>query len=365
MLGVRDALQLCPHDLAPFFDVCAGHARALGLLGFRVRTVFFEARGRIRPSPDVDYATPRELPGLLGGERPALLVSHRHRAYRVGIRMARRLGVDSHVAVAHEFGMFARKTRRLRRRLAGRGHAVFAAVSAPVAADLSASGINSPRVLPNVIDTHALRQAILDRAQARANLNVPASAFAIGVVGRLHPNKDPLRALRVFQRYRGEDSSARLVFVGDGPLRSRIEQEAGEGVVIAGFRLDARTLLGAFDLVLLCSTGREAFGVAVLEAMAAGVPVVVADQPGPRSVAGDCGTYFRTDDELLALLRSFASRDQAETVERGRQRVAARFSIEALAERYREVLNAPQRAVQALEGRERVRAGFRFMRRSR
>ena len=66
-----DALQLCPNDQAPFFDVCAGHARALELLGFRVRTVFFEACGRCRPSSGVDYATPRELPELLGGEPPA------------------------------------------------------------------------------------------------------------------------------------------------------------------------------------------------------------------------------------------------------------------------------------------------------
>ena len=336
-----DALQLCPNDQAPFFDVCDGHAQALGLLGFRVRTVFFEARDRPRQSSDVDYARPRDLPGLLGRERPALLVSHRHSAYRVGVRMARRLGIPSHVAVAHEFGMFTRRTRRLRRRLAGRNHALFAAVSAPVAADLGASGVALPRILPNVIDAHVLRETILERGQARADLGVPSTALVIGVVGRLHPKKDPLRALRVFETYRCEDPGAWLVFVGDGPLRSRLERAAGEGVVLAGFRSDARTLLGAFDLLLLCSSDREAFGVVLIEAMAAGVPVVVADRPGPRSVVGDCGTYFRTDDELLAVLGSFSSRDRTRTIERARQRVARRFSVEALAERYREVLGVP------------------------
>ena len=339
-----DALQLCPNDEVPFFDVCSGHAQALESLGFRVRTVFFEARGRDRRSSapaGVDYATPRELPGLFGGERPALLVSHRHSAYRVGIRMARRLGIPSHIVVAHEFGMFGRRTRRLRRRLAGRNHALFAAVSEPVAADLGTFGVVSPRVLPNVIDAQAVRESILERAQARTILGIAPPAFAIGVVGRLHPKKDPLRALRVFENYRREDPDARPIFVGDGPLRPRVERDAGEGVVIAGFRADARTLLGAFDLLLLCSTDREAFGFVALEAMAAGVPLVVADQPGLRSVVGDCGTYFGTDDELLEVLRSFDSRDQTETIERARLRVAARFSVEALAERYREVLNAP------------------------
>lgn len=337
---MRDALQLCPNDQAPFFDVCAGHAQALGLLGFRVRTVFFEARGGGQPSPNVEYATPWELPGLTGRDRPAVLVSHRHRAYRVGIGMARRLGSPLHVAVAHEFGMFARRTRRLRRRLAGRNHALFAAVSAPVASDLVASGVDSPVVLPNVIDPHALRGTMLPRAQARASLSVPSLAFAIGVVGRLHPKKDPLRALGAFETYRREDSRAWLVFVGDGPLRTRLEKDAGERVVIAGFRADARTLLGAFDVLLHCSTDREAFSVVLLEAMAAGLPVAVADRPGPRSVVGDCGTYFRTDEELLAVLRSFGLRDQTEMIERARQRVAVRFSVEALAVRYREVLDA-------------------------
>ena len=236
--------------------------------------------------------------------------------------------------------MFTRPTRRLRRRLAGRNHALFAAVSAPVAADLRTSGIDSPLLLPNVIDTRALRETILDRARARAILGVPSPAFAIGVVGRLHPKKDPLRALRVFETVRRDNPGAWLVFVGDGPLRPRIERDAGEGVVLAGFRADARTLLGAFDLILLCSTDREAFGVVVLEAMAAGVPVVVADRPGPRSVVGDCGVYFQTDDELLAALHTFDSRDQAGTIERARRRVAATFSVEALAERYRVALNA-------------------------
>ena len=216
---------------------------------------------------------------------------------------------------------------------------MFAAVSDPVAADLGMSGIDSPRVLPNVIDAQALRESILDRGEARAILGIPSSAFAIGVVGRLNPMKDPLRALRVFETYRRENPDAWLAFVGDGRLRSRIEQDAGEGVVLAGFRPDARTLLGAFDLLLLCSTDREAFGVVLLEAMAASVPVVVADRPGPRSVVGDCATCFATDDELLAVLRTFGSHDHGATVERARQRVATRFSAEALAERYREILN--------------------------
>lgn len=341
-----DALQLCPHDEVPFFDVCSGHAKALESLGYRVRTIFFESRGPQRRSvlePRFVYAAPPELPGIVGVDRPDLLVSHRHRAYRIGVRIARRLRIPTHIAVAHEFGMFSRSTRRLRRRLAGRGHALFAGVSEPVADDLGASGVESPVLLPNAIDARALRETMLERNQARAVLGVPSRAFAIGVVGRLHPKKDPLRPLGPFESYRRENSRACLVYLGDGPLRQRLLEEAGDGVVVAGFRANARTLLPAFDIVLLCSTDREAFGVILLEAMAAGIPVVVADRPGPRSVVGDCGAYFDTDDELLAALREIGSRQPAETVERARQRVSARFSATALAERYGGILVGSKR----------------------
>ena len=340
-----DALQLCPHDTPPFGDVCTGHARALESLGFRVRTIFFEARASPgRPvEPGLDYATPGELAGRIGGERPQLLVTHRYRAYRVGLHVARRLQVSAHIAVAHEFGMFARFTRRLRRRLATRGRPRFAGVSEPVAEELRACGVDSPLLLPNAIDAHTLRETMRPRSDARAALGIPASAFAIGVVGRLHPKKDPLRALGAFERYRDENARAFLVFVGDGPLRQRLLESAGENVVLAGFRSDARTLIGAFDVILLCSTDREAFGVVLLEAMAAGVPVVLADRPGPRSVVGDCGTYFDTDDELVAALRALSLRTPTETVERARRRVTAQFGIEALAHRYRGVLVASGR----------------------
>ena len=340
-----DALQLCPHDQEPFLDVCAGHAKALESLGYRVRTVFFERRRQRRSSADFDFVhtPPRELARVVGQHAPELLVSHRHGAYRAGVHLARRLGIHSHVVVAHEYGMFARATRRLRRRLAGRGHARFAAVSAPVAEDLRRRGIESPLLLPNAIDHPALRQSLRSRADARATLGVPGSAFTVGVVGRLHPKKDPLRALGAFERYRRENPRAYLVFVGDGPLRPQLLRGGGANVVLAGFRADARTLLPAFDALLLCSTAREAFGFVLLEAMAAAVPVVLADRPGPRSVVGDCGTYFDTDDELVAALRGLCSEPESETIERARQRVSARFSVDALAERYRDVLVASRR----------------------
>ena len=345
-IAMAEALQLCPNDHPPFPEVCAGHARALALLGYRVRTVFFESRGVGRPLGfEFDYATPSRLIDHVG--RPELLVSHRHRAYRTGVGLARRLSIPRHIVVAHEFGMFARYTRRLRRRLWASGRPCFAGVSPPVADDLSASGIPSPVVLPNPVDAAALRRGLLPRAAARRALGLPEGAFAIGVVGRLHPKKDPLRAVDVFARYRARDPAACLVFIGSGPMGGKIREKAGVGVTLAGFRPDARALLGAFDAVLSCATEREAFGLVLLEAMAAGVPVIAADQPGPRYVLDRCGAYFETDDELLDALRATRAAQvpeaggaaQAFYRECAARRVEDEFSIDALAHRYRTVLD--------------------------
>ena len=86
---------------------------------------------------------------------------------------------------------------------------------------------------------------------------------------------------------------------------------------------------------------RQAFGLALLEALAADVPVICADRPGPRFVLGDCATYFDTDDELVDLLRSAVEgRLDGDPLAR-RARIEQLFSVEALAGRYRSALATP------------------------
>lgn len=328
------ALQLCPNDHPPFADICAGHAAALEQLGFDVYTVFFESRAEA-PAAGAVYASPNQLRAVIE-DRPTLIVSHRYRAYRSGAALARSLSVGKHVAIAHEFGVLAKVSRRLRYRLQRRG-VCFAAVSEAVADDLRAAGVVSPALLPNPLDCAALRRGLLSRPAARAVLGVPATGFVVGVVGRLHPKKAPDRALRAFQRYRREDPSAHLVFVGDGPLRTELERRGGEGVTFAGFRADAKRLLCAFDMLLCCSTEREAFGLALLEGLAAGLPVIAADRPGPRFALGAEGIYFDSDDELIEALRRHRDGALASTPAATPAHVE-RFSTTALAERWRKLL---------------------------
>ena len=99
-------------------------------------------------------------------------------------------------------------------------------------------------------------------------------------VGGLSPVKDPLAALRAFSAVAAERPTARLAFVGDGPLRPALEEEARRrgvaGRVDFHGQLPRRELLGVYRAAsVLCVTSRhEAQSVATVEAAACGLPIV-------------------------------------------------------------------------------------------
>ena len=92
------------------------------------------------------------------------------------------------------------------------------------------------------------------------------------------------------------ENGARLLFVGDGPLKPWLERRATElklPVSFAGYVADATRYLRAFDLLLFPASEVEAFGMVALEAMLAEVPVVASSAPGPRLGAGRGGRLLQ------------------------------------------------------------------------
>lgn len=125
----------------------------------------------------------------------------------------------------------------------------------------------------------------------RAELGLDPGATVIGAVNRLSPQKDPLALVRgvapVLRRY----SQARLLIVGDGPLRAEVEALAVvEGVagqvLLTGLRADVPRLLTAMDVFVSASLW-EGLPRTVLQAMATGVPVVATDADGIVDVVRD------------------------------------------------------------------------------
>jgi len=168
----------------------------------------------------------------------------------------------------------------------------------------------------------------------------------VGVAGRLIPWKRPDLALRAWRRFEGADE-ARLLFFGDGPLEESLRDAArGSSARVLGFWPDLRAVLPALDALLVVSEPREAFGMVVLEAMAARVPVIIGPAPGPEFVAG--GAAYRYGEATdLAIARALADARRgitdgsaAATTGRARCRVESEFTAEALARRLAPLLAA-------------------------
>jgi glycosyltransferase involved in cell wall biosynthesis len=137
-------------------------------------------------------------------------------------------------------------------------------------------------IVPNGID----RPHLVPRAEARSMLGISPGASVVGGLMRLDSYKRPDLVVDLARTLPGVTA----VVFGDGPDREYLAARAqGSDVVLTGFRSDAAALISALDVVVHpCPEDNQPL--AILEAMAAGVPVVVANQGG----AADMVEHERT-----------------------------------------------------------------------
>ena len=198
-------------------------------------------------------------------------------------------------------------------------------------------------IIPNGVSVPA-PAAKAARSEARAALGLPYDAQVVGCVAALRPEKDHETLLRAVSRLADTHPELRLVLVGSGPreheLRDDVSRRGLDGrVVFTGFRSDVDRLLPALDVFCLTSV-QETYPVSVLEAMAAGVPVVMTDCEGVPDIVQEGRTGWKVpvgDDALLARRVSMLLDDpvMARTMgEAGRSRAASSYSLETTVERY-------------------------------
>ncbi len=190
------------------------------------------------------------------------------------------------------------------------------------------------------------------RRQLLAELELPAGSRLVGLIGRLWPQKRVKDAIWAADLLKVIRDDVHLLVIGDGPHRHRLRRFRDQArirdkVHFLGHRGDVPRLMPHLD-VLWSTSGYEGQSNAVLEAMAAGVPVVATDIPGTRDLVlpestgylvpvGDRAGFARCTDVLL---------DDAQLARRlgqaGRRRVQRDFGVEKMirrhAELYRELL---------------------------
>ncbi|MFJ4685892.1 glycosyltransferase [Streptomyces sp. NPDC088789] len=226
-----------------------------------------------------------------------LVHTHLYRACVYGRSAARLAGVRAVVATEHSLGDSQMEGRRLTPGVRGlyvaseRLGRTTVAVSPTVADRLLRWGVPAARieVVPNGIDLARFRFDPLQRHRVRRRLGLPEEAFVVGAVGRLTAGKRFDVAVRALARL---PADSWLLLVGGGPEENvlrRTAHEAGvaDRVLFAGERPyvhdgspgpDLPALLSAMD-ALASPSPEEAFGLAVVEALASGLPVRHASCP--------------------------------------------------------------------------------------
>ena len=156
----------------------------------------------------------------------------------------------------------------------------------------------------------------------------------IGSVAMFRGSKGHAQLIEAFAAVRAAHPGATLLLVGDGIRRAWVEglaREAGlaDRVVFTGFRTDVPALLGAMDCFVLASTRTEGVPQSLLQAFAAGVPVVASDIGGvPEVVAHGVTGLLAASGSAAALARAIEA-VLADPASAGRRAEAARALVEA------------------------------------
>lgn len=199
-------------------------------------------------------------------------------------------------------------------------------------------GMRLGAVIPNGCDT----PAIAERAAVFRARRPPGDGRRVLMVARLDPIKDQATLLRAFAVARLPGWQLQLV--GDGEDRPRLETLALElgldsAQVFLGRRADIPELLGLADLFAFSTTAAEGFGIALIEAMAAGLPVLASDVPACREVLQDGvgGVLLPAGDPVswaAKLAELMASNEQRQKLAARAQAHAATYDIRHTAQQW-------------------------------
>ncbi|HEY3320693.1 MAG TPA: glycosyltransferase family 4 protein [Planctomycetota bacterium] len=316
-------------------------------------TLVPQLRRALRPWRDA--AAYSQMKELLRSIKPDIVHTHSAKAGFLGRYAAHNLDIERVIHTAHVFpfqwagGVTGRVYLGLERQVA-RFSETLICVGESQRADAVARKLTDPAKLVVVRNGIELPEqtAASQRAAARATLGLPESALAVGMVGRLAPQKGIGALVKAAANVLRERADAVFFVVGGGPLEGSVRRRMAElGVPESRFRLlghreDADKLYAAFDVVALSSL-YEGLPYVLLEAMARGVPVVATDVLGSRDVVveGETGFLARVkDSEHIAecIIRLLGDANLREQMGRaGRERVAREFSFEAFVAGHRSI----------------------------
>ena len=293
------------------------------------------------------------LQGILRSGRISLMHTHLYHANMYGRLAAFREGVPT-VCSIHNTYIRPKRHRRLINWWLARRTPVIIAGSEAIKSDI----LRYDGVPPGIVRVIPYGVAVekfdipATRDEARKKLGLPANRFYVGTVGRLEEQKGQRHLVNAIARLRREGMEVSLILIGSGReeehLRDQVLREGiKDDVLFLGTRRDLPDLYRAMDVFALPSLW-EGLPLALLSAMASGLPVVVTPVGGIPEVVRDGENGFLVPPEdpvaLAAALRrvrenaelaSACGRSAAETV---RTEYSHRRNAERIMEVYEEIL---------------------------
>jgi glycosyltransferase involved in cell wall biosynthesis len=222
-------------------------------------------------------------------------------------------------------------------------------VSREIASDLERAGIPKRKleVIENGIDVDRFSQFELepkDAEEVRKDLGLDRDSFIIGSLGRLTEQKDYQTLIRAAAEALKDNVALEFIVAGEGELKSALISECRDlGIEnrfhFLGFRSDKEKILKLMSVFVLSSLD-EGLPMAMLEAMAAGLPIVTTPvggipkviKPGENGLFIDPGNVEQLKKNLLVLAGNSATREKLGR--RGLETVKGEYSIEEMARKY-------------------------------
>lgn len=296
----------------------------------------------------VDIRALREMRAAIVGHQSSVVHSHNAMAHYYSVLATAFLGCrrinTRHGMANHPFSW--------KREALYRASMVFSDIAA-VVCERARENFVKHRILPEAkaitiyngipVDRFVVRN-IAARQKLLSETGWSDDVVVLGKVARLNPPKDHHMLISAMALIHAVEPKARLVLIGDGPLRAELEALAKklnlESVVcFLGDRSDVKDLLPGFDIFAMSST-TEGYSISLLEACASALPIIATDVGGNREIIVDGRNGYLVPPKVPTQFAEAALRlirapiDRADIGLRNRKFAEEAGSIRAMANRY-------------------------------
>ena len=327
-------VQICHGYDMPFHDITRQYNRYLKILGYKVVTVYLKGiksdhiaqytgsdkviflESKTKDLKGWKHQQIKQVKTICSEYQPKFIVAQRYKSMYIGLKSS---SVPV-IGVCHAYGVFNRRSRRLfallnRRRLKLLG--VSNAIRDDIKRSLPFFHPDCIRTQYNHIDAEELKSQQVPKEAALKHLNLPSDHYIFGNVGRLHPDKDQESLIKAYAKVADQLGKSLLVIIGKGELEGKLKKLAFDlgvqsHIIFCGTVSNAAHYFKAFDSFVLTSD-HEPFGMVILEAMAADLPVAVSNSGGAIEIIDKFKFPVGDSNEISKTLLALKSEPKNET----------------------------------------------------